>query len=42
MHKKIEILGKWYSPNSDMEKALFKTLRCSKEKKATKKPKLAD
>ncbi|MDC3057330.1 ribosome recycling factor [Alphaproteobacteria bacterium] len=34
MLKKIEILGKWYSPDNDLEKALYKTYKKSLEKKS--------
>ena len=37
MIKKIEILGKWYSPESDLEKVLYKTYQASVNKKAEKK-----
>ena len=34
MLKKIEILGKWYSPDNDLEKALYNTYKKSLEKKS--------
>ena len=34
MIKKIEILGKWYSPDNDLEKALYNTYKKSLEKKS--------
>ena len=36
MLKKIDILGKWYSPESDMEKELYKNYKKAQEKKAEK------
>ncbi len=34
MLKKIEILGKWYSPDNDLEKALYNTYKKSLKKKS--------
>ena len=34
MIKKIEILGKWYSPDNDLEKTLYNTYKKSLEKKS--------
>ena len=34
MMKKIEILGKWYSPDNDLEKALYNTYKKSLKKKS--------
>ena len=34
MLKKIDILGKWYSPESNLEKDLYKNYQKSKVKKA--------
>ena len=36
MLKKIDILGKWYSPESDLEKDLYKNYQKSQAKKAEK------
>ena len=36
MLKKIEILGKWFSPETDMEKTLYKTYKEVEAKKAKK------
>ena len=36
MLKKIEILGNWYSPESDLEKVLFKTYQQTQAKKNNK------